>query len=98
MGLILLSILPLPLVLRCCDPKTATWLAILTSVCSAGLAACFFCLWQWLQYPVLAYLDAIVYGLWSLAAALGVVAKCLRQRGELLSPPETGRESQQQSE
>jgi hypothetical protein len=65
-----LSIVPLPLISRCLHPKTALWISVLVGFSSAALAVTFFCLWQWALHPVLAYLDAIVYGLLALLVPL----------------------------
>jgi hypothetical protein len=80
-GALLLSILPMPVILRYTSPQTAPWAAALTTVGSAILAVGFFCLWQWLQYPVLAYLDAILYGLFAVQAVLVLVVRRLNPDG-----------------
>jgi|GEM_PF-6611291 len=76
-GALLLSILPMPAILRYTGPHTAPGVAALTAAGSAILAAGFFCLWQWLQYPVLAYVDAILYGLFAVQALLVLLVRRL---------------------
>jgi hypothetical protein len=81
-----LSLVPIPLIYRCLRPKTAIGISGLVSLGSAGLAVTFFWLWQRLEQPVLAYLDAIVYG--SLAF-LALMAPINRRLG-VYDPPERG--------
>jgi hypothetical protein len=65
-----LSVVPLLLIFRLLHPKTAHWISLLGSLGSVALAVSFFWLWQWLEHPVLAYVDAIVYGCIALLAIL----------------------------
>jgi putative effector of murein hydrolase len=77
-----LSVLPLPLIFRSLHPKTAVWISVLVSLGSVALAVAFFLLWQWLQHPLLAYLDAIVYGLLALLAPLVAINGRLSTSGK----------------
>jgi hypothetical protein len=79
-GILLLSILPLPLLFRSIVPQKASWILALAAFASVGLAVGFFCLWEWLEYPVLAYLDGITYGCLALTAGLGLLNRRLSPR------------------
>jgi hypothetical protein len=68
-----LSIVPLALIPRWLYPKTAIWVSVLVALGSVVLAVGSFWLFQWLQLPVLAYLDAIVYALIGCWATLNAV-------------------------
>jgi hypothetical protein len=70
-----LSIAPLLLIFRLPiyrwhHPKTGIWMRVLVALGCVALAVGFFWMWQYLQHPVIAYLDAIVYGLCGLQALL----------------------------
>jgi hypothetical protein len=80
------SIVPLPLIFRCLQAKTALWVTALVALCCAALAVTFFLLWQWSQHPVLAYVDAIVYGLLALLAPLVAINGRLIRRDEQRRP------------
>jgi hypothetical protein len=56
---------------------------------SAALAAGFFWMWRLLQYPVLAYLDAALYGLLALLAAATAAGTWLG-RGDAEPTPDSG--------
>jgi hypothetical protein len=77
-----LSIAPLPLILRFLHPKIGGLTSLSLGLGCTALAVTFFWLWQWSQHPVLAYLDAIVYGLLALLAPLLALGERLRQRDE----------------
>jgi ABC-type branched-subunit amino acid transport system permease subunit len=94
-AVMLLSILLIPLLWRYSVPKTTTWKIVLTAGCWAVLAAGFFFLWHWLGYPVLAYLDAVVYGLGSLTAALVVISEWSRPKDDLPNTQAPGGSLQQ---
>jgi hypothetical protein len=65
------------LIFRLLLPKTALWISLLCGLGSAALAVSFFWLWQWLEHPVIAYVDAIVYGSLALQAILVPVCRGL---------------------
>jgi hypothetical protein len=67
---VVLSLAPLPLIFRCLHPKAALGISVLVGLASVVLAVSFFWLWQWLQHPLIAYLDATLYGLLALQAIL----------------------------
>jgi hypothetical protein len=69
-GLALLSLLPLPLILHYVHPKIGLGVCVVVVLVSVTIAVALFCLWQWLQQPVLAYLDAAMYGLIAVLAIL----------------------------
>jgi hypothetical protein len=56
-------------------PKTPTWLLSLIAAGSVALMVSFFCLYQWVGYPVLAYIDSITFGLVALLAASLLLVK-----------------------
>jgi hypothetical protein len=60
---------PLPLLLPRIRPTSAVWVNVLLGLGCAALAVSFYWLWQWLDQPLLAYLDVLVYGLYALLAA-----------------------------
>jgi hypothetical protein len=74
-----LSIAPLPLLSRCVAPRTPPWKSVLASLGATLLAVSFFWLWHWAHHPVLAYLDAILYGLIALLAPLVAVSERVRK-------------------
>jgi hypothetical protein len=81
-----LSIAPLPLIYRWLLPKSAIWVSVLLGVGSAALAVCFFGMWRYLEHPVLAYLDALVYGLLALLFPLVAFNGRWTVRNELTGP------------
>jgi hypothetical protein len=72
-----LSLVPLPLLLWCVRPKTALWICLPAGLGAAAFAVGIFWLWQQLEQPFLAYLDAIVYGSLALLAVLVQINKWL---------------------
>jgi hypothetical protein len=70
-----LTLWPASLSLRWLHPKSATWrIRVPLSLAYAALAAGWFWVFQWLEVPMLAYADVIVYGLmacWAVLLALG---------------------------
>jgi hypothetical protein len=63
-------------------PRTAAWLLALLAVGCAALAVGFFWVYRWAGYPVLAYLDGIVFGLGAVQAVLVLWLRRLTPGGE----------------
>jgi hypothetical protein len=61
-------------------PETATWALALIAVGCAASAVTFFCLYRWASWPVLAYLEAITFGVFALQAVFALCVKRLRLR------------------
>ncbi len=59
---------------------------MLVGLGSAALAVGFFWLWQRLQHPLLAYIDAIVYGGLALLATFVLINRWLRVPGYQREP------------
>jgi hypothetical protein len=76
-AIVALSILPLALICRWLHPRTAIWISVLVVLGSLMLAVGSFWLFQWLQLPVLAYVDAIMYAFITCWAALNAVNRWL---------------------
>jgi hypothetical protein len=87
LGVLLLSILPLYVLFRYDNYKSPRWVIALAGAVSAVLAVVFYLVWQRLQYPVLAYVDAGIYGLFALqAVTLLVATRAARRAGVNLGP------------
>ena len=69
-GAMALWVLLLAWVVPRLNPKTPAWLLAIIAVGSVALSVGFFCLFQWVGYPVLAYVDSITLGLIALLAVL----------------------------
>jgi hypothetical protein len=59
-------------------PDTATWALALIAVGCGASAVTLFCLYQWVGWPALAYLQAIIFGAFALHAVFALCIRWLR--------------------
>ena len=85
-----ISIVPLFLIFRVLDRKMPVWAGVLAGLGCVVPAVGFFWAWQWAQHPVLAYIDATVYGLLALLVPLFAVNRRLIPGNEQRVPDGAG--------
>jgi hypothetical protein len=90
LGLVVLSLLPLPPILRHLHPKIGLGVGILLTLVSAAIAVTLFLLWQSFQRPLLAYLDGILYALLALLAILLMIVSHLTAKQAQANPDADG--------
>jgi hypothetical protein len=61
-------------------PDSAAWALALIAVGCGAAAVGFFCLYRWAGWPVIAWVDAIIFGAFALQAVFSLWIKCLRLR------------------